>query len=478
MTAFYNNIIHEKRFLLIIDGLNTTIVISISAILLGTLLGAVICFLRMSSRRIFELFARAFISIVRGIPVLVLLMIVYYVVFAKSDIDPLLVAILAFAINFAAYVSEIFRSSIESIDKGQTEAGIAGGFSRIQTFLFIVMPQAARQVLPVYKGEVVSLVKMTSIVGYIAVQDLTKASDIIRSRTFDAFFPLLMTAALYFAISWSLLLLLEIIEQKTDLKRKRRGAKTHLRRSRLAVAAGLFLVAGCILLAAISSRNVFVSKGSPGQIVKLSDLDGKRICVITGTTGDFVVRERYKSAHVQDILYPADAALAVKTGKADAFVFDRSTLEYLVARNKTDFEILPEKLSSVAIAIPMRLNDKDLHKRINSVLSRFKEDGTLDVMYGKWFLEQKIVMPRDYAEWNKRHNQNGDVFACRTVRFRLQRATGRLRHRTGLQDSRDFRGQTGDGRHVLRCDDLGAAGRKDRHCDSQFLRSGGTGEEF
>ena len=100
--------------------------------------------------------------------------------------------------NFAAYVSEIFRTGIEGVDSGQSEAGIAMGFSRVQTFLHVVLPQTARRILPVYKGEFISLVKMTSIVGYIAVQDLTKASDIIRSRTFDAFFPLIMVAILYF----------------------------------------------------------------------------------------------------------------------------------------------------------------------------------------------------------------------------------------------------------------------------------------
>ena len=120
--------------------------------------------------------------------------------FLSSYMDPglakVLVAVIAFGMNFAAYVSEIFRTGIEGVDKGQTEAGIAMGFSRAQTFLHVVLPQTVRRILPVYKGEFISLVKMTSIVGYIAVQDLTKASDIVRSRTFDAFFPLVMVAVL------------------------------------------------------------------------------------------------------------------------------------------------------------------------------------------------------------------------------------------------------------------------------------------
>ncbi|MBP2663032.1 MAG: HisJ [Firmicutes bacterium] len=222
--SFYSNILHEKRYLLIIDGLKTTGIISIFSVLFGTLLGVLICFLRMSKHKLLKLSAQLYITILRGIPVLVLLMLIYYVIFAKSNIAPILVAIIAFGMNFAAYVSEMFRVTIESIDKGQTEAGIAGGFTKVQTFVYIVMPQAIRLVLPVYKGELISLVKMTSVVGYIAVQDLTKASDIIRSRTFDAFFPLIMTAVLYFAVSWLLVLLLTFVEQKTDPKQKRQTA--------------------------------------------------------------------------------------------------------------------------------------------------------------------------------------------------------------------------------------------------------------
>jgi polar amino acid transport system substrate-binding protein len=124
--------------------------------------------------------------------------------------------------NFAAYVSEIFRTGIDGVDKGQTEAGIAMGFTRARTFFYIVLPQTVRRILPVYKGEFISLVKMTSIVGYIAVQDLTKVSDIVRSRTFDAFFPLVMVAILYFLISWFLMQSLEYVERITDPKFKRR----------------------------------------------------------------------------------------------------------------------------------------------------------------------------------------------------------------------------------------------------------------
>lgn len=222
--SFYNNIIREKRYLLIWDGLKATVIISVFSVIFGTLLGALVCFMRMSRIVPLNLPARVYISILRGTPVLVLLMLIFYVVFASVSIDPVVVSIIAFGMNFAAYTAEIFRSGILGVDRGQTEAGIAMGFTRIATFRHIVLPQMVRHILPVYKGEFISLVKMTSIVGYIAVQDLTKASDIIRSRTFDAFFPLIMVAILYFLISWLLLQSLEYVERITDPKYRRRKA--------------------------------------------------------------------------------------------------------------------------------------------------------------------------------------------------------------------------------------------------------------
>jgi polar amino acid transport system substrate-binding protein len=222
INSFQSNIVQENRYLLILGGLKTTVIISVLATLFGTLLGAVVCFMRMSSSVILNLLAKTYIAILRGTPVLVFLMLIFYVVFASVNIDPVFVSVIAFGMNFAAYVAEIFRSGIESIDKGQSEAGIAMGFTKVNTFLFIVLPQTVQRILPVYKGEFISLVKMTSIVGYIAVQDLTKASDIIRSRTFDAFFPLIMVAVLYFLISWFLMLLMEYAERLTNPKLNRK----------------------------------------------------------------------------------------------------------------------------------------------------------------------------------------------------------------------------------------------------------------
>ncbi|HYH04570.1 MAG TPA: ABC transporter permease subunit [Bacillota bacterium] len=383
-TSFYNNIILENRYLLILDGFKTTIVISIFSILFGTLLGALICMMRMARQPAVRNIAKVYIALMRGLPVLVLLMLIFYVVFAKVNIDPVLVAVVAFGINFGAYVSEMFRTAIESIDKGQTEAGIAGGFTKTQTFIYIVIPQAIRQVLPVYKGELISLVKMTSIVGYIAVQDLTKASDIIRSRTFDAFFPLIMTAVLYFAISAALLLILNTVERRIDPKGRRKAS----RRTRI-------LNYSLLVLAAVILAGLFMPMVAPqlpaqtDAITKLEQLDGKRVCVITGTTGDFAVRKQFEKAKILDMAYPADAALAVQTKKADAFAFDKATLQYLVNKNPGEFAMLPGRLDTMEVAIPVRPDNQDLLQKLNAGIAQLKVDGTLDMMTKKWFWEYR-----------------------------------------------------------------------------------------
>lgn len=221
-TSFHRNLVVERRWMLILRGLRATIVMSLLSTIIGTMLGGLICFMRMSVRPFVRKLAMFYISLLRGMPVVVLLMLIYYVAFASVNIDPLIVAVIAFGMNFGAYVAEIFRTGIEGVDRGQTEAGIAMGFTKARTFLFIVLPQATRRVLPIYRGEFISLVKTTAIVGYIGVQDLTRASDIIRSRTFDPFFPLVMVAAIYFLTTWVLGLALDYLGRKTDPKQRRK----------------------------------------------------------------------------------------------------------------------------------------------------------------------------------------------------------------------------------------------------------------
>lgn len=212
--SFESNLIKEKRYEMVLKGLKITLIISFFSAIFGTLLGCLVCFLRMRKSIFLRSIALAYVNVMRGMPLLVLLLIMFYVVFNRSDISPVTVAVITFSMNFGAYTSEMFRTSIEGIDRGQTEAGIALGFSKFRTFTLIILPQAFKQVLPVYKGEMISMVKMTSIVGYIAVEDLTKVSDIIRSRTFDALFPLVMVALLYFLIAWLFALVLDLIGRK------------------------------------------------------------------------------------------------------------------------------------------------------------------------------------------------------------------------------------------------------------------------
>ena len=220
--SFYSNVIREDRYKLLFKGLWITLIISIGSCLWGTALGVLICALRMSRQPLLQLPAKIFIDLLRSIPAVVLLMLIFYVLFASVNISPVLVAIFAFGLMFAAYTAEIFRAGLLGIDRGQTEAGISLGFTRFGTFRHIILPQLVQRILPVYKGEFISLVKNTSIVGYVAVQDLTKVGDIIRSRTFDAFFPLIMITLIYLLVIWGLAQALEVMERRTDPERRRR----------------------------------------------------------------------------------------------------------------------------------------------------------------------------------------------------------------------------------------------------------------
>ena len=199
--SFNRTFIVEDRWKLITDGLGVTIFISICSGILGSIIGFCLCMLRRTKNKVIDWLTLSFIRIIQGIPAVVFLMVLYYVVFGKVDISPIAVSIIGFAINFGAYVSEMMRTGIEAVDVGQNEAALALGYSNVQSFFKVIFPQAAKHFLPVMKGEFIGMVKMTSIVGYIAGQDLTKATDIIRARTMEAFFPLIVTAVIYFIIA-------------------------------------------------------------------------------------------------------------------------------------------------------------------------------------------------------------------------------------------------------------------------------------
>ena len=213
--AFYLNFVSENRWKYLTDGLKTTLIITLFACLMGIVLGFIVGMIRSTYEKTHKLKllnAKVYLTVIRGTPVVVQLLIIYFVVFGSARIDKVLVAIMAFGINSGAYVAEIFRSGIMSIDAGQMEAGRSLGFNYVQTMWYIIMPQAFKTVLPTLCNEFISLLKETSVSGYIAIQDLTKGGDIIRSRTYSAFMPLIAVALVYLVIVMIFTKLIQILE--------------------------------------------------------------------------------------------------------------------------------------------------------------------------------------------------------------------------------------------------------------------------
>ena len=202
---FVNNFIVDDRWKYITDGLAVTLQVTFFAVLLGIALGFLIAIVRSTydktgKLKILNFICNIYLTVIRGTPVVVQLMIIYFVIFGSVDVSKVLVAILAFGINSGAYVAEIFRSGIMSIDQGQTEAGRSLGLNFSQTMRLIIIPQAFKNVLPALVNEFIVLIKETSIIGYIGMMDLTKGAMLIQSRTYNAFWPLMAAAAIYLVI--------------------------------------------------------------------------------------------------------------------------------------------------------------------------------------------------------------------------------------------------------------------------------------
>ncbi len=221
-SSFEKTFVRESRWKLVANGIGITMLLAILSALFGTVLGFVLCGLRLTHNKIADSLTLIYIRLMQGLPMVVLLMILFYIVFAKTGLSGIWVAVIGFGMNFGAYVSEMIRTGILAVDKGQMEAALALGYPKSKAFVKMILPQAARHFLPVYQGEFISLVKMTSVVGYIAIQDLTKASDIIRSRTYEAFFPLITTAIIYFIISWLLTRILTALQRWIEPKKSGR----------------------------------------------------------------------------------------------------------------------------------------------------------------------------------------------------------------------------------------------------------------
>lgn len=206
---FYTNFIEDSRWRYITEGLGTTFIVTVFAILLGVALGFIVAIVRSTADKngkksvilkILDAICKVYLTIIRGTPTMIQLLIMYYIVFTSPDISKRFVAILAFGINSGAYVAEIIRSGIMSIDPGQFEAGRSLGLNYAQTMIFIISPQAFKNILPALANEFITLLKETSICGYIALTDITHGANVIRSQTYEPLMPLLAAALIYLIV--------------------------------------------------------------------------------------------------------------------------------------------------------------------------------------------------------------------------------------------------------------------------------------
>lgn len=216
---FIMNFIKDDRWHYIADGLKVTLIVTFCAVLIGVVLGFLLAIVRstydkIGKLKLLNLICQIYITVIRGTPVVVQLLIIYFVIFASVDVSKTIVAILAFGMNSSAYVAEIFRSGIMAVDNGQFEAGRSLGFNYRQTMIYIIMPQAFKNVLPALGNEFIVLLKETSVAGYIALQDLTKGGDIIRSRTYDALMPLMAVAIIYLVMVMIFSKLVSMLERR------------------------------------------------------------------------------------------------------------------------------------------------------------------------------------------------------------------------------------------------------------------------
>ncbi len=213
VATFIKCFLKDDRYLLLLDGIGVTIKISLLAVLIGIAIGLVIAFCALSKKKVLNLIGKVYTDVIRGTPSVTQLMIIYFVVFATVDLEKWVIAAIAFGINSGAYVSEIIRAGILSIDKGQTEAGRSLGLNAMQTMVSIVIPQAVKNIFPALCNEFIVLIKETAIVGYIGLVDIQKAGDLIKSATFEAFMPLIATAIIYFVLIKTLTLALARVEK-------------------------------------------------------------------------------------------------------------------------------------------------------------------------------------------------------------------------------------------------------------------------
>ena len=210
---FIANFITDDRWKYFTNGLGTTYTVSFFAVILGVIIGVIIAVIRSSADkmerpplviRILNFICKVYLTVIRGTPAMIQLLIMYYIIFGSVDVSKRVVAILTFGINSGAYVAEIVRSGIMSVDQGQFEAGRSLGLSYIQTMWYVIIPQASKNVLPALGNEFITLLKETSICGYIALTDVTHGANTVRSQTYEPYMPL-FGAALIYLVSVSVL---------------------------------------------------------------------------------------------------------------------------------------------------------------------------------------------------------------------------------------------------------------------------------
>ena len=214
--SFVRTFVTEERWRMVGAGLGVTLLITFLSAAFGTLLAFPVWWARTSRVGALARCAKGYVAVLQGTPLLVLLLVLFYIVFGRSDVNGVWIAVFGFSLNASAYIGEMLRSGIESVPRGQTEAALALGYRPRRAFFRFVLPQAVRAILPVYRGQLIGMLKNTSIVGYIAINDLTKASDLIRSRTYESFFPILTTAFVYVVLSWLLALALDRLGRRLD----------------------------------------------------------------------------------------------------------------------------------------------------------------------------------------------------------------------------------------------------------------------
>ena len=227
--SFYVTFVREDRWKMFLGGIVTTLLITMLSIVFGTVIGFVVFLLCRRGNPVANTIARFGIWLIDGMPVVVLLMILYYVVFSEARVSGVFVSVIAFTLIFAAAVFSMLKTAVAAVDPGQMEAAYSLGYTESKAFFKIILPQALPLVMPNYKTQIKALIKATAVVGYVAVQDLTKIGDIVRSRTYEAFFPLIAVAVFYFLLAAFLIWIVNRIEIRT-LPQRKPEKKKHRRR--------------------------------------------------------------------------------------------------------------------------------------------------------------------------------------------------------------------------------------------------------